>query len=160
MVAPQTAKSSEPAKSAEPVDHFEIREVLARYMRAMRLHDVDLMDDVFTADAVIDYTAIGGSKTSWAETKDWLDGMIAVEHFILFVGDVYPTFSDDRDRASVESTWHGVFVATADAPPLMIYGTYADEFVRTPDGWRISARTDQPALQVVGTAAPQAPPPD
>jgi hypothetical protein len=122
-------------------------------MRAMRRHDVDLMDDVFTADAVIDYTAIGGSKASWPETKDWLRGMIAVEHFILFVGDAYPAFADG-DHAAVESSWHGVFVATADAPPLLIFGTYADEFVRTADGWRISARTDQPALQVVAAAPP------
>ena len=134
----------------------EIREVLARYMRAMRLHDVDLMDDVFTPDAVIDYTAIGGAKASWPDTKDWLRGMIAVEHFILFVGDVYPTFSDDGQRASVESTWHGVFVATPEAPPLVIFGTYDDEFVRTPDGWRISARTDHPAVQVAAALAPQA----
>lgn len=136
-------------------DLAAIREVLARYMRAMRLHDVDLMDDVFTPDAVIDYTAIGGTKTSWAETKPWLQGMIAVEHFILFVGDVYPTFADDGQRASVESTWHGVFVAAPDATPLLIYGTYADELVRTPDGWRIRARTDQPALQVAAATAPQ-----
>ncbi len=38
------------------VDIVEIREVLARYMRAMRLGDVDLMDDVFLPDAIIDYT--------------------------------------------------------------------------------------------------------
>ena len=49
-----------------------------------------------------------------------------------------------------------MFVATADTPPLVIFGTYDDEFVRTADGWRISARTDQPALQVAGTTAPQA----
>jgi hypothetical protein len=139
-----------------PSDHTEIREVLARYMRAMRLHDVDLMDGVFTEDAVIDYTAIGGSKTSWAETKDWLRGMIAVEHFILFVGDVYPTFADDARSAAVESTWHGVFVATPDTPPLLIFGTYDDDFVRTADGWRIRARTDHPAVQVVAALAPQA----
>jgi hypothetical protein len=47
-----------------------------------------------------------------------------------------------------------VFVATADAPPLLVFGTYADDFVRTADGWRISARTDQPALQVVAAAPP------
>jgi len=134
----------------------EIREVMARYMRAMRLHDVDLMDDVFTPDAVIDYTAIGGTKTSWAETKEWLRGMIAVEHFILFVGDLYPTFSDDGARATVESTWHGVFVARPDTPPLVIFGTYDDELVRTPAGWRISARTDHPAVQVAAALAPQA----
>ncbi len=137
-------------------DLADIREVLARYMRAMRLHDVDLMDDVFTPDAVIDYSAIGGSKTSWAETKVWLQGMIAVEHFILFVGDLYPTFADDGQSASVESTWHGVFVATPDTPPLVIFGTYDDELVRTAGGWRISARTDHPAVQVAAALAPQA----
>lgn len=133
-------------------DHAAIREVLARYMRAMRLHDVDLMDDVFTPDAMIDYTAIGGSRTSWAQTKPWLQGMIAVEHFILFVGDVYPTFAADGASAAVESTWHGVFVAAAESVPLLIFGSYADEFVRTADGWRIRARTDRPALQVAATA--------
>jgi hypothetical protein len=141
--------------AAVAADHAAIREVLARYMRGMRLQDVDLMDDVFTADAMIDYTAIGGQKTSWAETKPWLAGMIDVEHFLLHVGDVYPTFTD-ADHASVESSWHGVFVASADAPPLLIYGTYADELVRTGDGWRISSRTDQPLLQVVAALVSQA----
>ena len=144
------------AASDHAADHAAIREVLARYTRAMRLHDVDLMDDVFTPDAVVDYTAIGGSKSSWAETKDWLRGMIAVEHFILFVGDVYPTFADDGQSAAVESTWHGVFVATPDTPPLVIFGTYDDELVRTADGWRIRARTDHPAVQVAAALAPQA----
>ena len=80
-----------------------IREVLAWYMRAMRLRDVDLMDDVFTADAIIDYTAIGGSVASWPDTKPWLRGMIDVELFMLFVGDVYPVFAADRaDRRGRE----------------------------------------------------------
>jgi hypothetical protein len=75
----------------DAADRAAIRDVLARYMRAMRLGDVDLMDDVFTADAIIDYTAIGGTRASWSETKPWLRGMIDVELFRLYVGDVYPT---------------------------------------------------------------------
>jgi hypothetical protein len=131
-----------------------IHEVLACYMRAMRRRDVDLMDDVFTADATIDYTAIGGSVASWPDTKPWLQGMIDVELFMLFVGDVYPVFATDRQTAEVESTWHGVFVASADTPPLIVFGTYTDRFVRTPDGWRISERTDHPAVQVPAGSAP------
>ena len=131
-------------------DIVEIREVLARYMRAMRLGDVDLMDDVFLPDALIDYTAIGGSVSPWTETKPWLRGMIAVELFMLFVGDVYVTFDADGIGADVESSWHGAFVATADTPPLTIFGTYDDRFVRTPDGWRIEARKDNPWLQIPG----------
>jgi hypothetical protein len=45
-----------------------------------------------------------------------------------------------------------VFVASSGTPPLTIFGTYADRFVRTPDGWRISARTDQPAIQIPAVA--------
>lgn len=134
-------------------DVFEIRNVIARYMRAMRIRDVDLMDDVFTPDAVVDYTAIGGSRSSWSETKPWLTGMIAVELFMLYVGDVYVTFDDDGDGARVETSWHGVFVAAPDVPPLTIYGTYDDTFVRTPAGWRITARTDRPALQIPAAGA-------
>ena len=139
----------------DAADRAAIREVLAWYMRAMRLRDVDLMDDVFTADAIIDYTAIGGSVASWPDTKPWLRGMIDVELFMLFVGDVYPIFDADRETAEVESTWHGVFVASAGAPPLIVFGTYADRFVRTPDGWRISERIDHPAVQVPAGSAPE-----
>ena len=76
--------------------------------------------------------------------------MIAVELFMLYVGDVYATFDDDGIGADVETSWHGVFVATPDAPPLTIFGTYDDRFVRTPDGWRIESRTDRPAIQIPG----------
>jgi SnoaL-like domain len=147
--------SGEPTtKDDEVFDRLAIRDVLAKYMLAMRTRDVDLMDDVFTPDAVIDYSAIGGTRTSWAETKPWLRSMIDVELFMLYVGDVYPTFDAGSDAADVETTWHGVFVAAAGAPPLVIFGTYADRFVRTPDGWRISERTDHPAIQAPVGAPP------
>ena len=81
--------------------------------------------------------------------------MIDVELFMLFVGDVYPTSATTGRPQTVESTWHGVFVASADAPPLIIFGTYDDQFVRTPDGWRISERIDHPAVQVPAGSAPE-----
>jgi hypothetical protein len=118
-------------------------------MRAMRTKDLDQMDDVFTPDAFIDYSAIGGTPGPWPEVKPWLGGMVLhVEFFSLYVGDVFPTFDADRNRAIVDSTWHGVFVAAPGDVPLIVYGSYTDEFVRTADGWRISRRQDRPAIQV------------
>jgi hypothetical protein len=139
----------------EVADRLAIRETLAWYMRAMRDKNLDAMDDVFTPDAFIDYSAIGGTPGRWPEVKPWLGGMVLhVEFFSLYVGDVFPTFSDDRDGATVESTWHGVFVAAPGEIPLIVYGSYTDEFVRTDDGWRICRRQDRPALQVpAGNAA-------
>jgi hypothetical protein len=68
--------------------------------------------------------------------------VLHVEFFSLYVGDVFPTFDADRNRATVDSTWHGVFVAAAGEVPLIVYGSYTDEFVRTADGWRISRRVE------------------
>ncbi len=151
---------SAPRAAAEVADVLAIRETLAWYMRAMRIKDLDLMDDVFTPDAIIDYTAIGGTPGPWPEVKPWLAGMVlGVEFFSLYVGDIYPTFhsspGQDRSSATVESTWHGVFVAAPGAVPLIVYGSYTDEFVRAADGWRIAKRTDQPAIQVPAGAASQ-----
>jgi hypothetical protein len=138
----------------EVADRLAIRETLAWYMRAMRDKNVDGMDDVFTADAFIDYSAIGGTPGVWSDVKPWLRGMVVpVEFFSLYVGDVFPTFDATRDHATVESTWHGVFVAAPGAVPLIVYGSYVDEFVRTDDGWRICRRQDRPAVQVPAGAA-------
>ena len=138
----------------DAADRAAIREVLAWYMRAMRLRDVDLMDAVFTSDAIIDYSAIGGTRSSWSETKPSLRGMIDVELFMWYLGDGNPVFAADGQTAEVESTWHGVFVAAAGVTPLTIFGTYTDRFVRTPAGWRICERTDHPAVQVPAGSAP------
>jgi hypothetical protein len=130
-------------------DTDEIREQLAVYMRAMRTRDLDLMAEVFTDDAVIDYSAIGGSRASWGATREFLAATLAdVQHFLLHVGDVYIDFAADHLTARVETTWHGVFVPSPGAPPLLVYGSYDDEFRRTPVGWRIAARVDHPAVQL------------
>ena len=83
-------------------DIVEIREVLARYMRAMRLGDVDLMDDIFLPDAIIDYTAIGGSVSPWTETKPWLYYLPAKPLDFLQEGDVEksPVIDDDNAMKS------------------------------------------------------------
>lgn len=134
----------------EVADRIEIRDVLARYMKAIRVKDLDLMDDCFTADAKIDYTAIGGSEKSFPDTKAWLVPMVVgVELFWLYVGEVYPTFSADGDSAEVETTWHGVFVAAAGDAPLIVFGSYDDRWERTSDGWRIAYRKDRPEIQVL-----------
>jgi hypothetical protein len=147
MSAGTTSDAS--ASAAERADIDEIRELLARYMRAMRIRDLDLMGTVFADGAFIDYSAIGGARATWPETKSFLAATLAhVQHFLLHVGDVYVDFAVDRQTAAVETTWHGVFVPAPDSPPLLVYGTYEDVFRRTPGGWRIAERIDRPAVQL------------
>lgn len=123
-------------------DRMEIQDLMVDYCYAIDHHDWDALDRVFTPDAVIDYSEMVGFKGSLAETKAFLSesmkGLQATQHIIST-----SKITIDGDRA------HGRSVCTNPMvlPPtdhLMIVGLwYRDEFVRTPDGWRISSRYEE-----------------
>lgn len=48
----------------EIADRLELGELLARYVRAVDGGDWALLDSVFTADAVIDFSATGGIRAT------------------------------------------------------------------------------------------------
>jgi 3-phenylpropionate/cinnamic acid dioxygenase small subunit len=56
-------------------DRLEIQEVLANYSDAVDRHDWDLWDEVFTEDAVLDYTEISDHRGDRQSTKEWLQMM-------------------------------------------------------------------------------------
>jgi hypothetical protein len=133
----------------EVLDRVEINDLLVRYCAALRTKDLSLLDEVFSADAMIDYTRIGGSRTGVAETKTWLSMVLGgVEHFDLYVGDSAFAFAADHSAATVSTTWHGLFVPANDDPALQVYGHYEDTLVHT-DVWRIAERVDLPAARVI-----------
>jgi hypothetical protein len=133
----------------EVLDRVEINDLLVRYCAALRTKDLSLLDEVFSADAQIDYTRIGGSRTGVEETKTWLSMVLgAVERFDLFVGDSQFEFAADRGTATVFTTWHGLFLPANDDPALQVYGHYEDRLVRT-EVWRIAERVDFPASRVI-----------
>ena len=71
----------------EVLDRVEINDLLVRYCAALRTKDLALLDDVFSPDAIIDYTRIGGSRSGVEDTKTWLALVLgAVERFDLYVG--------------------------------------------------------------------------
>src|SRR6185295_3778452 len=58
--------------TAQLADHIAIEEQLSRYCRAIDTGEWDLLDGIFTADAVLDYTSSGGIRGTFAEVKPWL----------------------------------------------------------------------------------------
>ncbi len=135
----------------EALDRVEINDLLVRYCAALRTKDLSLLDEVFSADAMIDYTRIGGSRTGVEATKTWLSMVLdAVTRFDLYVGDSAFEFAADRSSATVSTTWHGLFVPANDDPALQVYGHYEDRVVRT-DVWRIAERVDLPAARVIAS---------
>ena len=63
-------------------DRLEIQDLMVAYSHAVDTRDWDAFDDVFTPDAIIDYTEMGGSRGTLTETKDFL--RMVMPHFSSF----------------------------------------------------------------------------
>jgi 3-phenylpropionate/cinnamic acid dioxygenase small subunit len=126
-------------------DRMEIQDLLVAYSYAIDSRDWDALDDVFTADAHIDYTAFGGSAGNLAETKAFLAE--AMPMFRSFQHMVSTSKIDiDGDTAHVKTICHNPMVMNLgdDAVQVFYCGLwYVDEMVRTADGWRIKHRSEE-----------------
>ena len=81
-------------------DRLEIQELIARYSVALDTRDYDGLDDLFTDDAVLDYTATGAIRGGLAEMKQFI-----ADAFAMFDGTQHLTtsttlaFDDDGNTA-------------------------------------------------------------
>jgi len=127
-------------------DRIEIQDLLARYTDAIDRRDWDALDRIFTDDALIDYTAMGGAR----------GGLVEIKHFLAEALPMFETFQHlvgssvvdiDGDEATARTICHNPMVLRGGKDPhLLVCGLwYQDSLVRTPDGWRISERVEESA---------------
>lgn len=129
----------------EMSDRLEIQDLFARYSFAIDERDWDALDNIFTADAKIDYSETGGAKGSFAEIKAWLPG--ALERFPMFQHMVATTrLTLDGDEARSRTILFNPMVyRTSDGEEQTFFVGlwYRDHLVRTPQGWRIAERYEE-----------------
>lgn len=124
-------------------DIVAIQQVLAAYVFAIDAKDYDALDALFTPDAEIDYRATGGAAGRYPEIKAWLGRALApfplTQHLIGL-----PLIRLDGDRATARTMlFNPMQLARPQGEHLFLLGcTYADELVRTADGWRIAKRVE------------------
>jgi hypothetical protein len=126
-------------------DRLEIQDLLASYSHAIDFGNWDELDEVFTPDAFIDYSAMGGSSGTPEETKQ-------------FLSTVMPTFAGyqhmvattklkiEGDTAVGRTICHNPMVLdTGDGETRVFFCGlwYRDRFVRTAAGWRIAERVEE-----------------
>jgi 3-phenylpropionate/cinnamic acid dioxygenase small subunit len=131
--------------SAQLSDRAEITDVIHRYAWALDTHDWDLLDTCFTADAYADYSSNPGGKAGpYTEVRGWLEHQLAA--FVMMQHLMVNTQIDlAGDTATVRTmVVNPMGARTKDGPPHVFYvgGRYDDEFVRTPDGWKIARRVE------------------
>lgn len=126
-------------------DRLEIQELLAEYSHAIDARDWDALDDVFTPDARIDYSAMGGSAGGLEETKRFLERAMALfadfQHLV-----ATSKLTIDGDVAEGRTICHNPMVIDRGDGETHVFFCglwYRDRFVRTSEGWRIEERVEE-----------------
>ncbi len=123
-------------------DRLEIQQLLADYSSAIDRRRFDDLDEVFTHDAYIDYSAMGGIAGHFPEVKAWLAQVLpSFANYAHMLG--LPAIQLAGDSATARTFCFNPMVFGAEQPTTMLLGLwYEDEFVRTPKGWRMSRRSE------------------
>lgn len=126
-------------------DRMEIQDLINEYAAAIDQKEFDRLDQVFTADAHIDYTAMGGEKGRYAEVKQFLrDTLPGLVDYYHLVGNIQIDLGDDRAAGRVMCfNPMGIPVPGKPAHMMFLGLYYLDEYVRTDAGWRIERRTEE-----------------
>jgi hypothetical protein len=127
---------------AEISDRFEIHQLLIDYSTAIDQRRFDDLDRVFTEDAYIDYRAMGGIDGRFPEVKVWLAQVLpnfpAYAHML---GNFDVRI--DGDTASSRTILFNPMVLGGEKNQILFCGLwYEDDFIRTPEGWRMSRRVE------------------
>lgn len=124
-------------------DRFEIQQLMVDYSSAIDRKQFDDLDKVFTADAYIDYRVTGGIDGRYPEVKAWLKDVLPnfpAYYHMLGNFDVRV----DGDTAASRTICFNPMVFNEEKKQILFVGIwYVDEFVRTPEGWRMSRRVEE-----------------
>jgi hypothetical protein len=119
-------------------DRIEIADLLTRYTRAIDTGEWDRLDEVFTPDAVIDYTATGGIEGEYPKVKQWLSEVLPMfprRHHVIAQSEVVL----DHDAADVTAYFLNPMVLPQEDGSELLWefgGYYRHRLVRTAQGWR------------------------
>jgi len=127
----------------ELLDQHAIERLLKRYASAIDRKQYDRLDDVFSADAWIDYRGAGGIAGHYPEVKRWLAEVLApigeMQHFI---SNVELEFDGDAATGSTYTINVNGITVEGELKHMIVGAVYVDRFVRRPEGWRIVERRE------------------
>lgn len=136
--------SADEMSSREISDRLQIQDVLIRYCTAVDTLDYTLLDTCFTADAVLDYSAMDGPTGSYPEVRRWLEKSLCLLYsFQHSISNTVYCF--DSERATTRTMFRNPNTIRYPDGSLQLFtvgGYYDDELTRTADGWKISRRTE------------------
>ncbi len=126
-------------------DREEIRDLVTAYTRAVDTRSWDDLDAVFTEDAVLDYSSVGGPVDTLAAVTPWVEqGLRGFARYQHVIGQVAIALDGDAATATAYLTNPMVAVAPDGTETLWeVGGYYHHDLVRTPHGWRSRRMVDE-----------------
>jgi ketosteroid isomerase-like protein len=135
-------------------DRFAIQDLISRYAVRLDAGDFDALDDLFTMDAVIDYSTFGGPVGSLAEIKQFLSSSLPyftrTQHMMGL-----PDIQLDGDTATARTSCNNPMISPKPdgTTAVWLIGLwYDDTFSRTESGWRFTGRTQTRCYTLTGFA--------
>jgi hypothetical protein len=126
---------------AEIADRMQIQQLLVDYASAIDQRRFDDLDGIFTPDAYIDYRAMGGIDGNYPEVKAWLAEVLPnFPAYYHLLGNVDIRLSGDT--AVGRTMCFNPMKLNSEGQILFCMLWYDDEFLRTPDGWRMTRRVE------------------
>ncbi|MBD0862126.1 nuclear transport factor 2 family protein [Gordonia sp. zg691] len=117
---------------------LEIQQTLTAYATAVDSRRFDDLDPLFTADARLDFSVMGGVVGSLAESKAWLAEMLpAFTAYCHFLGN--HEFEIDESRARTRTMCLNPM--QTESSTFLIGLWYRDEWELVDNRWLISSRT-------------------
>ncbi len=127
-------------------DRMELERLVIDYANAIDERAFDHLDQVFTAEAYIDYRPMGGIDGPYPKVKAWLPQALAsFPSFMHFVGNL--TFDIQGNEATGKvACFNPMVISKPDGgTETMFFGLwYLDRYRRTAQGWRICERIEKP----------------
>lgn len=125
-------------------DRQEITDLITRYTRAVDTRSFGDLADVFTDDAVLDYSSVGGPVGPPSEVVAWVEkGLAGFDRFQHLIGQISIELGEDVATATAYFSNPMVSIAPDGSEKLWeVGGYYHHDLVRTPHGWRSRAIVD------------------
>jgi hypothetical protein len=136
----------------EVADRLEIQHLIGRYADIIDGQKFDELDEIFTADAIIDYSTFGVPVGGVTEIKEFLRSSFPfftrTQHMMGL-----PHIEITGDSATARTSCTNPMVSTrrdGTAEVWVIGLWYDDELARTDHGWRFTRRTESRCYTVTG----------
>lgn len=130
-------------------DRLEIQDLIVEYADVIDSGEIGRLDDIFTKDAFIDYSAMGGEKGGLEKIKDFLKmAMPIFKNTQHLISNYQIKLKSDSATGRIMCFNPMEINDEASGNPVFFLGLwYVDEYVRTEAGWRIKSRVEEKSYQ-------------